>query len=432
MVKKVLAVAKGDAAVVPAPVWTQAGKDAPRLQDVLSQCAHFFEELGFDKTLKALLKETTDKHNIKINVDGWKSGPATLMSLWALHHDEKKAFPSLLAAPVVTSSSSSSGNDDSSDSDSDSSDEDIQAVGVTTTNQKRKREPTPSSTDETDDSSSASDSSDSDSDDVPPAKKQKAVAVAVAEDESSDASSSSSESDSEDNPMTDVVAKDDSSDSGSSSSESSSDSDTESSDSESESEARGSVNTKPPSSDSESSSSDSTSESEDSEPPAPKSKPKTKKVEVDPKEGSTASSASSATLVAEEEAPPATKKNKKASKKEKKAKIVEVIIPAAPEEENGGMHPDRMARLPNNVVATGTTPKGKKSNVPFSRIPADTQVDPRFSNNEYVSYDYADRAHQDLIVTRGKGFTKEKNKKKRGSYRGGAIDFTNRGIKFED
>lgn len=32
------------------------------------------------------------------------------------------------------------------------------------------------------------------------------------------------------------------------------------------------------------------------------------------------------------------------------------------------------------------------------------------------------RASQDLIVTRGKGFTKEKNKKKRGSYRGGEID----------
>jgi hypothetical protein len=33
--------------------------------------------------------------------------------------------------------------------------------------------------------------------------------------------------------------------------------------------------------------------------------------------------------------------------------------------------------------------------------------------------DYGARASADLIVTRGKGFTKEKNKKKRGSYRGG-------------
>ena len=35
--------------------------------------------------------------------------------------------------------------------------------------------------------------------------------------------------------------------------------------------------------------------------------------------------------------------------------------------------------------------------------------------------DYGQRAHQDLIVTRGQGFRKEKNKKKKGSYRGGEI-----------
>lgn len=35
--------------------------------------------------------------------------------------------------------------------------------------------------------------------------------------------------------------------------------------------------------------------------------------------------------------------------------------------------------------------------------------------------DYGERAHRDLIVTRGAGFRKEKNKKKRGSYRGGEI-----------
>jgi len=35
--------------------------------------------------------------------------------------------------------------------------------------------------------------------------------------------------------------------------------------------------------------------------------------------------------------------------------------------------------------------------------------------------DYGARANRDLIVTRGDGFRKEKNKKKRGSYRGGDI-----------
>jgi SRP40, C-terminal domain len=54
-------------------------------------------------------------------------------------------------------------------------------------------------------------------------------------------------------------------------------------------------------------------------------------------------------------------------------------------------------------------------------------------SNQYQSYEYADKAYKDLSVTRGKGFTKEKNKKKRGSYRGGAIDTSGgKGFKFED
>ncbi|KAF2103694.1 hypothetical protein NA57DRAFT_50565 [Rhizodiscina lignyota] len=75
----------------------------------------------------------------------------------------------------------------------------------------------------------------------------------------------------------------------------------------------------------------------------------------------------------------------------------------------------------------------KKKNTPFSRIPDNVKVDPRFASNEYVSYDYADRAYQDLSVTKGKGFTKEKNKKKRGAYRGGMIDIHGtKSIKFDD
>lgn len=41
--------------------------------------------------------------------------------------------------------------------------------------------------------------------------------------------------------------------------------------------------------------------------------------------------------------------------------------------------------------------------------------------------DYGAKASADLIVTRGKGFTKEKNKKKRGSYRGGEITVSSLG-----
>lgn len=39
--------------------------------------------------------------------------------------------------------------------------------------------------------------------------------------------------------------------------------------------------------------------------------------------------------------------------------------------------------------------------------------------------DYGEKASADLIVTRGDGFRKEKNKKKRGSYRGGEITVSN-------
>lgn len=54
-------------------------------------------------------------------------------------------------------------------------------------------------------------------------------------------------------------------------------------------------------------------------------------------------------------------------------------------------------------------------------------------SNKYVPYNYADRAYNDLSVTRGKNFTKEKNKKKRGSYRGGTIDTSSgKGFRFED
>jgi hypothetical protein len=45
--------------------------------------------------------------------------------------------------------------------------------------------------------------------------------------------------------------------------------------------------------------------------------------------------------------------------------------------------------------------------------------------------DYGKRAHQDLIVTRGAGFRKEKNKKKRGSYRGGEITVRTAGSRMQ-
>lgn len=84
-------------------------------------------------------------------------------------------------------------------------------------------------------------------------------------------------------------------------------------------------------------------------------------------------------------------------------------------------------------TATTTTRKhtGAKA-TPLAELSALATEDSHISN-AYQSYNYADRAYNDLSVTRGKGFTKEKNKKKRGSYRGGLIDISGgKGFKFED
>ena len=94
--------------------------------------------------------------------------------------------------------------------------------------------------------------------------------------------------------------------------------------------------------------------------------------------------------------------------------------------------PPKRKRSPSPSIPASSKHQ-KKQNTPFQRVPKDTPVDPKLASNAYQSYDYADKAYHDLSVTRGKGFTKEKNKKKRGSYRGGAIDVSGgKGIKFND
>ena len=97
----------------------------------------------------------------------------------------------------------------------------------------------------------------------------------------------------------------------------------------------------------------------------------------------------------------------------------------SPEIINGDIHPARR-NLMEKKKHEGARP------TPLAAQSAQNGDDDYLSN-KYVSYDYADRAYQDLSVTRGKGFTKEKNKKKRGSYRGGTIDMSGgKGFKFED
>ncbi|XP_006457933.1 hypothetical protein AGABI2DRAFT_133770 [Agaricus bisporus var. bisporus H97] len=63
---------------------------------------------------------------------------------------------------------------------------------------------------------------------------------------------------------------------------------------------------------------------------------------------------------------------------------------------------------------------------------ADSIMDNRYENKAKPSNDYGQRAHADLIVTRGAGFRKEKNKKKKGSYKGGEITMQSHSFKFTD
>ncbi|KAI9065387.1 hypothetical protein FKP32DRAFT_1567789, partial [Trametes sanguinea] len=104
--------------------------------------------------------------------------------------------------------------------------------------------------------------------------------------------------------------------------------------------------------------------------------------------------------------------------------------------------------------------KPRKSNTPFQRIkPEEVKfADERLKDNRFEARvrasaqklcavrlsshhgivqgasqsDYGAKAARDLIVTRGAGFRKEKNKKKRGSYRGGEITMESYSIKFND
>ncbi|KAK3669217.1 hypothetical protein LTR78_010914 [Recurvomyces mirabilis] len=461
---------------------------SPPVRDLLTQLAQYLDDANYRSTLDALLAEARE-HNVDgVSATSWE-GNATLESMWQLWKEQKGAFPTAQVGTApkkesrkegkkATKEAESSSEDSSDGSDSEdvtegkkagvvddeaestsnaSSDEEEKKVAPAGT--KRKREVTPdSSSDESSSDNSSSDSSDDSSDDeaAPPAKRTKTEAK---DDSSDDDSSDDLSSDSGAAGGVDVVmdsSSDSSSGTSSSDSDSDSDSDSSSGSSSSSAESDGTVA-------SSSSSSSSGSDSDSDSPPPPKKKAK--------------KAASPEKKPAPEEVKP-----KKETKKSKKAKPTiqpaaendsaassvtlppnspikeDLVVPTSAlstldpsistpastsADETSGIHPDRLRRMPPSTTTsappTTTVPataenvaKLKKSNVPFSRIPKDTFVDPKFSSNEYVSYDYADRAHRDLIVTKGKGFTKEKNKKKRGAYRGGAIDFTPKGIKFDD
>jgi hypothetical protein len=381
-------------------VWTYTDAPAPKVNDVLNQVADFLSAVGFKKTLKAIEKEAKGD-GFEIDTKAWKqtveAGSApSLTQLWHEWQAKKGGKAevdddSSSASSDSESESSSESSSEDSDSDSDSDNEamviDVKAAVASSdssseseaevkpkakTNSKRKRSPTPASSSAS--SSEESSDSDSSSDDAPPAKKR-VVEKKASSDSSSESSSESSSSDS--------------------SSESESSSDESSSESEAEAPAPKKKDSKK----------DSKKEKkEPKEEPKAKEAKKEKKEKKDSSKSEDVSAASSATLG------------------RPSPEAVEVEIVESAEDSTAGMHPSRLAMLPAalkpkvTAVAVTVDKNGKKQNVPFSRISADQYVDPRLSSNAYVPYDYAEKAHRDLIVTKGKGFTKEKNKKKRGKF----------------
>ncbi|KAJ2997268.1 hypothetical protein NUW58_g703 [Xylaria curta] len=307
-------------------------------------------------------------------------------------------------APVSESSSSdSSSSDSSSESDSDSDSGSDEETAVTSKRPASKAIPATKPLKRKAESDSDSSSSDSDSDEdmsgsssksgnKKPQPKKLKTRDSSDESSSSDSSSesdSSSDDSSDDEKVKPTKAKKVESD-GDSSSESDSD-DPSSSESESDSEDEVEVAAKValPDSDSDSSS-DSESGSED------------KKVKIK-KDGAANGSASDTSVTLEKASP-----------------------------EFAPLPPNPTTFKANNRGQNGSNAK-KTQNQPFSRISKDVVVDPRLSSNAYVTHGYGEQAHRDLIVTKGKGFTKEKNKKKRGSYKGGPLDVhTSRSFKFDD
>jgi hypothetical protein len=89
--------------------------------DVLSQIAHFLEQLGYSKTVAALTKEAS-KQEVVVDVADWtraideKTG-APLLELYELWLKKKKSLPTIPAVMVKEASSEEAS---SSESDSES------------------------------------------------------------------------------------------------------------------------------------------------------------------------------------------------------------------------------------------------------------------------------------------------------------------------
>ncbi|SHO76977.1 Similar to S.cerevisiae protein SRP40 (Nucleolar serine-rich protein) [Malassezia sympodialis ATCC 42132] len=136
------------------------------------------------------------------------------------------------------------------------------------------------------------------------------------------------------------------------------------------------------------------------------------------------------------------KQKGKKAKHEKKRKLqeddeTEEQESVLPEKEPESLAPTTPVTEVEVVEHAESRPKKKPTQGErFQRVKSDNVqfLDERLKDMSYDAKsgagDWGARANADLIVTRGKAFTKEKNKKKRGSYRGGVIDQGSHSIKF--
>ena len=95
----------------------------------------------------------------------------------------------------------------------------------------------------------------------------------------------------------------------------------------------------------------------------------------------------------------------------------------------------KLSQLNSSAPASVGNGSSKEKKEPFRRVRAEEIeiTKTALKDNSYKSFDtWGAKANQDLIVTKGKGFRSEKTKKKRGSYRGGAINVGVNSIRFDD
>merc|ERR1712168_560150 len=130
------------------------------------------------------------------------------------------------------------------------------------------------------------------------------------------------------------------------------------------------------------------------------------------------------------------KKKKKTKSEENQVENTEMAVEKIKKKEKSETNPTE-----NTETTVEKKKKKKKSEnaigTPFRRINEEAiEVKSKFSNNSFEAKSgaqgsWGEKANKDLLYTQGKSFKHEKTKKRRGSYRGGAIDNGVHSVKFD-